>query len=129
MEVYMNIKNRSIVKAIIFSIITCGIYSIYWAVVLTKDALSVRDTNDSGTLEIVLMILVPFVGSFLVERKLTEGCQARGIAHSDNSILYLILGFFGFALVSFAIMQNDLNNIAPQIIAAESEPVESNDAE
>ena len=34
----------------------------------------------------------------LCEKKLTEGCQALGIPHEDNSILYLILGIFGLVM-------------------------------
>ena len=52
----MNIKKRNIVTAIILSIITCGIYMIYWAIMLAKEAVSVNDSNDNGLVEILLMI-------------------------------------------------------------------------
>ena len=108
----MNIKNRNIVTAIILTIITCGIYGIYWAVCLAREAVSVKDPADDGVLEIVLMILLPFLGFFLAEKKFNEGCQARGIPHNDNSILYLVLGLFGLSIVNCCMMQNDLNKIA-----------------
>ncbi len=108
----MQLENRSIVKCIILSFVTCGIYSIVWAVKIAKDAVKVKDVNDDGLLEILLTVFLPFVGCFLAERKLNEGCQACGIEHKDNSILYLVLGLFGLYLVSFALMQNDLNKIA-----------------
>lgn len=108
----MQLENRSIVKCIILSFVTCGIYMIIWAIKLARDAVKVKDVNDDGLLEILLTIFIPFVGCFLAERKLNEGCQAVGIAHKDNSILYLVLGLFGFSIVSFALMQNDLNKIA-----------------
>ena len=108
----MNIKQRNIVTAIILSIVTCGIYGIYWAVMLAKESVSVKDPSDSGLLEIVLMLFLPFLGFFLAEKKLYEGCVAKGIAKSDNSIIYLILGVVGFGIINYCMMQNDLNKLA-----------------
>ncbi|MBQ6906080.1 MAG: DUF4234 domain-containing protein [Clostridia bacterium] len=123
----MNIKKRNIVTAIILSIITCGIYMIYWAIMLAKEAVSVNDSNDNGLVEILLMIFLPFLGFFLAEQKLAKGCAAKGIAHNDNSILYLILGIVGLSIVNFAMMQNDLNKIvdatAEVVIPAQAEEV------
>ena len=107
----MAIKERNIVSCILLSLITCGLYGIYWAIMLAKEGVSVKDPEDSGLLEILLMLFIPFVGLFLVEKKLSEGCASRGIAHSDNSILYLILGLLGLGIVGFCMLQNDLNHI------------------
>ncbi len=108
----MNIKERNIVVAIILTIVTCGIYGIYWAICLARDAVSVKDEGDSGVLEIVLMLFLPFLGFFLCEKKLAEGCAAKGIVHNDNSIVYLILGLVGLGIVNYCMMQNDLNKMA-----------------
>ena len=108
----MAIKNRNIVTCILLTIITCGIYGIYWFIMLAKEAVSVKDPADNALLEIILMLLLPFVGIFLTEKKFAEGCAARGIPHSDNSILYLVLGLFGLGIVGVCMLQNDLNKIA-----------------
>ena len=105
-------KQRNIVTCILLSLVTCGIYGIYWLVMLAKEAVSVKDPMDSGILEIVLMLFLPFLGFFLAEKKFAEGCAEKGIAHSDNSILYLILGLVGLGIVSACMMQNDLNKLA-----------------
>ena len=105
----MTIKPRNIVTAILLTLITCGIYGIYWIVMMTREAVSVKDESDSGILEIVLMLFLPFIGFFLVEKKLSEGLNAKGVAHSDNSILYLILGIVGLGIVPLCMIQNDLN--------------------
>ena len=114
----MNIKKRNIVTAIILSIITCGIYGIYWVIMLAREAVSVKDPADNGLLEIILMLFISPVGFFLAEKKFAEGCAAKGIQHTDNSILYLILGLIGFGIVNYCMMQNDLNKIADQFPAA-----------
>lgn len=118
----MNIEKRNIVTCIILSFVTCGIYSIYWAIKMLKEAVQVKDMNDSGTLEIVLGILLCPVGFFLAEQKFTEGCRARGIPHEDRSILYIILGFLGLGIVDFALMQSDLNAVADMYAAAQQPP-------
>ena len=107
----MAIKNRNIVTCIILSLVTCGIYAIYWAIVMAKEAVSVKDPADSGILEIVLMLFLPFLGFFLAEKKLAEGCAAKGIPHDDRSIIYLILGLVGLGIVNFCLLQNDLNGL------------------
>ena len=108
----MAIKKRNIVTCIILGIVTCCIYFLYWAIMLAKEAVSVKDPADSGVLEIVLMLFLPFLGFFLAEKKFAEGCAAKGIAHDDRSIIYLILGILGLGIVNFCMMQNDLNGLA-----------------
>ncbi len=110
----MAIKKRNIVTCILLSLITCGIYSIYWVIMLAKEAVSVKDPADNGLLEIVLMLFLPFLGIFLAEKKFAEGCAAKGIAHSDNSVLYLVLGLFGLGIVGTCMLQNDLNKLATE---------------
>jgi hypothetical protein len=41
-----------------------------------------------------------------------EANQKNGIAANDNSILYLILSLLGFQIVTWAIIQNELNTLA-----------------
>ena len=108
----MTIKSRNVVTAVILSLVTCGIYGIYWAIMLAREAVSVKDPADSGVLEIILMLFLHFVGFFLAEKKLAEGCAAQGLPHTDNSIIYLILGLIGLGIVNYIMMQLDLNKIA-----------------
>ena len=66
------------------------------------------DTADKQELQLITEALAWYVA----EKKFNEGCQARGIPHNDNSILYLVLGLFGLSIVNYCMMQNDLNKIA-----------------
>lgn len=108
----MYIEKRNIATCVILSIVTCGIYEIYWIVKVAKESVSVKDANDDGLLEILLMIFLPFVGVYLAEKKLYEGASNMGLGISDNSVLYLVLALFGLGIVDVALMQNDLNKIA-----------------
>lgn len=110
----MEIKSRNIVTCILLTFITCGIYGIYWAVCLAREAVSVKDPSDSGVLEIILFLFLPFLGFYLAEQKFAAGCAAKGIPHKDNSVLYLILGLVGLGIVDYCMLQNDLNQLVAQ---------------
>lgn len=111
----MKIEKRSVATCVILSIVTCGIYGIYWCVKMLKEAVQVKDENDDGLVEILLGIFLCPVGFYLAEKKLGEGCQQKGIAHDDRSVLYLVLGFIGLGIVNYILMQSDMNAIADQI--------------
>ena len=108
----MQFKSRNIVTAIILTIVTCGIYGIYWSIMLAREAVSVKDPSDNALLEIILIIFLPFLGFFLTEQKLASGCADKGIPHKDNSVIYLVLGLVGLGIVNFCMLQNDLNKLA-----------------
>lgn len=108
----MAIKERNLVSCIVFTIITCGIYMIYWCIMVARESVSVKDPSDSGLVEILLMLFLPFLGIFLCEKKLAEGCADKGIAHTDNSLIYLILGLVGLGFIGLCMLQNDLNKLA-----------------
>ena len=44
----MAIKERNLVSCIVFTIITCGIYMIYWCIMVARESVSVKDPSDSG---------------------------------------------------------------------------------
>ena len=106
----MGIKNRNIVVAILLSIVTCGIYGLYWIYAAVKDAQKV--TGEADLLVLILCFFLPFVGFYMLEKKFAEACAAKGIEHSDNSILYLILGLVGLSIVDLIMVQNELNKLA-----------------
>ena len=117
----MNLKERNIAVSILLSIVTCGIYALIWYIFLMKEACSVKDETDSGIVEIILLFVFFPVSFFLAEKKLAEGCAARGIAHEDRSVLYLILSLLGLGIVCPCMMQSDLNAIAKMYAPAEQQ--------
>lgn len=110
----MDINKRDVVKSILLSIFTCGIYQIYWTFCLVKESLMFTDKRGNVSFEIIISILVPFIGLYLVERKFFEGCALQGIEHKDSSVIYLVLSLLFLnigACLSLALMQNELNKI------------------
>lgn len=108
----MNTKRRDPIKSIIFSLLTCGIYQIYWIFYLVKESLMFTNKRGNISFEIIVSILLPFIGLYLVERKFSEGCAQQGIEHTDRSVVYAVLSIFPFGvLLTLSFMQAELNKI------------------
>ncbi len=112
------ITNRSIVTAVILSIVTCGIYGIYWFVCLTNEANQASgDTNaTSGGMALLFTILTCGIYSLywcykMGERMATAG-QRYGKPIENRSLLYLILAIVGLGIVNYCLIQDDLNKLS-----------------
>ena len=111
------IQKRSIAVCIILSIITCGIYGIYWYICLNNGTNTASNTFGTSGGMVVLLTLVTcgiygFYWAFKQGEKLDAAKNSRGIPSSNSGILYLILSLFGFSIVAWALMQNELNKLA-----------------
>ena len=110
------LKERSIGLVILFTILTCGIYSLYWCYV-TMQALD-QEGQHSNMPVIAQFLLVVFLGSigFLIlginaDDNINAIKESRGIATSDNKVLWMILGFL-LPIVQIALIQNEINALA-----------------
>ena len=56
----IQINKRSIGMCILLSIITCGIYGIYWMYLLVKNTRSIQKNTDNCKGEMLCLIFVPF---------------------------------------------------------------------
>jgi hypothetical protein len=67
------------------------------------------------------MIFVPFYSIYWIHtrsKKLFMAAQRYGIQISDNSTANLLLTIFGFGIVAYALIQNDLNTVARTLQSA-----------
>ena len=111
------LPNRSIPLAIIFSLITCGLYSLYWFIVMTDEANSISDEpTTNGALSLILTLvtcgLYGIYWNYQMGKKLYTAGVKNNIAINDNSIIYLILSLFGLGIVNYCLIQNDLNKFS-----------------
>lgn len=111
------LKERNIVVWIIISLLTCGIGSLIWFVLITDDiALANKDTKLSGGMCLLYTIITCGIyGIYWYYKRgqeLAEAGEKHGTTINDNSVLYLILGIFGFGIIDMCLMQNDLNTLA-----------------
>ena len=112
------LEYRDIAIAIILSIVTCGIYAIFWIISLANDANKVSDrpTDTSGGMVALLIIITcgiyGFYWNYKMGQKIHEAGQRYNKSISDNSVLYLVLSLFGLQIVNYALMQSDLNKFS-----------------
>lgn len=77
------INQRNIVAAIILSIITCGIYGIYWFIVLTNDVGRLSgDSSFTGGKHFLLTLVTcgiwSFVWAYQIGKQVAEAQRQRG---------------------------------------------------
>ena len=107
---------KNIVTCIILSVVTCGIYGIYWMVCLNNDiaALTGRQRITGGML-ILLSIVTCGIYTWIWMYNQGTDIDAlktqRGVQSSGTAVLYLVLSLFGLGIVSYALMQNEINNL------------------
>lgn len=111
------IQKRDIVVAILLSIITCGIYGLYWMVVMTDDANKVSgDNKTSGGMALLFSIITCGIyglyWNYKMGEKMYQAGNKYGMDIANNSVLYLILSVFSLTIVNYCLIQSDLNKFA-----------------
>ena len=111
-------QKRNLAMCIVLSIVTCGIYGIYWMYLLAKDFDDMQTQERVTTTPVVTVLLgyvtcsIYLIFAFYKWGKAMPEINARyGRPPEDKSMLYLLLCIFGLSLVAMALAQNDLNNL------------------
>ena len=111
-------RPRSIVLAVIFSFITCGIYYLYWIYQLVKSwnyISEVQGRRPGMSAGLVLVLSIVTFGIFniyywyRISRQIAELDDRNGDPLEDHAIVCLLVSLFGLGIVSAAIVQNTLN--------------------
>lgn len=109
---YGNIKERNIALAIIFTVLTCGIYSIYWMVKINDDSLKLaKEEGPSGVVVFLLTLITCGIYGYFWSYKMGICVdKMKGNQNSVTGILYVVLALFGVGIVSYVISQDAINN-------------------
>ena len=114
---YLNvtgIQKRELALAIILTIVTCGIYGIYWFIALTDETNRITNQTEgaSGGLAFLFTIITCGIYYFYWSYKLGEKVDMiKGTPNGSSSILFLILSIFGLGFVNYIIAQDAINNL------------------
>lgn len=116
------IKRRNLFLCILFSIITCGIYAIYWFVVLTNDTNKLAQSKTaSGGLAFLFTIITCGIYGLYWSYKL--GKKVGEIEGGGNhGVLYLILALIGFGFIDALLAQSALNSAADRMAVLPQQP-------
>lgn len=111
------VREKNIALCIVLSVITCGLYGMYWMVCLADDVNAV--SNEYGTSgPVVLLLTIVTCGLYgwywlyksgeKIDRMKTQ----RGENAGYLAIVYMLLGIFGLGIISYALMQSEINRCA-----------------
>ncbi|MBI5607568.1 MAG: DUF4234 domain-containing protein [Deltaproteobacteria bacterium] len=110
-------QRRDLVTAILLTVVTCGIYSLFWMFQMGNDIATLRgDDQPKPTTDLVLTLITCglwyFVVSYRWAQLLNEVAEQRGKRVDSNfPVLCLVLAFFSYGIVGLALMQNTLNDL------------------
>ncbi|MBR4909860.1 MAG: DUF4234 domain-containing protein [Clostridia bacterium] len=110
---------RNLAVAIILSIVTCGIYGIYWMIKMVDELNEASgDSNAASGVTVFLLSLVTcgiytLIWLYMAGGRINTAKAKRGMPTDPNTgIIYLVLAIFGLSIVSYALLQIELNKIA-----------------
>lgn len=113
------IQQKNIAVCIVLSLVTCGIYGIYWFIKLNDEVNALAEVKEptSGGIAFLLSIVTCGIYGlywcFKQGEKIDMAKANRGIPSSNSGILYLILSIIGLGIVAYALMQNEINQMVP----------------
>ena len=113
-----NIRRRDLVIAILLSLITFGIYGLIWFFWLVEDLNTASQTPDDQTPGMVLLLSIITCGIYGLiwlyhaGDKVDRIRQMNGELPSNSALIYLLVSLFGFSIVAYALIQNELNKVA-----------------
>ena len=110
----MYIEKRSIPLAIFFAIITCGIYMIYWEYKVLDSLYKANGIPSTAGTDVLLSIVTCGIyGIYMLYRAgrmESDAMHRYNLPEKNEAMLYVILAVFGLAIVSFAILQHNINH-------------------
>lgn len=109
---------RNVAVSIILTLVTCGIYGLYWMVCLTDDSTEVTGMGrTSGGMALVLTLITCSIyrlyWAYKMGEKLDMSRAQRGVPTGSLAIVYLVLSIFGLDIIVWALIQGELNKYSP----------------
>lgn len=115
------VKEKSIGLCVVLSLVTCGIYSIYWLYTIAQDLNDLCESqNQEKGAEPGLVVILSIVtcGIYLLYylwkagKMVSSLTRSNGHHPSDDSIVLMVLSILQLSLVSYCILQSHINGFA-----------------
>lgn len=108
------VKNRSVATVVILSIVTCGIYNIYWMWCAINELDSAgKKSNMDPIIQFILLFF--YVGYIVFALNASENINSireqKGLPPKDDKVLWIILSII-FPLAEIALVQSAMNEVA-----------------
>ena len=111
------IQARSIPLYIILTIITCGLFGIYWLIVMADDMNALANDGDttSGAMVFLLTLITCGIYGWYWVYKQGQRVDTLNGQQANTGIIYIVLNVVGLSIVTYALIQNELNKHATTI--------------
>lgn len=112
------IRKRSLATCIILSLITCGIYGLYWYYCLIEDMRTVTGEQEDMSPAMTVFVTVITCGVYgwiwlyRAGDKIDKLRQARGESSSSLAIIYALLAVMALSIVDYCLIQDEFNKLA-----------------
>lgn len=106
-----NIKKRSIGLGILFTIITCGLYGIYWMVKMNDEALELAGEKGSAGIMVILLTILT-CGLYIYYWYYRMGTcveKMKNMRSGSTGVLYIIIAAIGLGFVNTFMIQAAIN--------------------
>ena len=102
-------KQRSIGVMILLTLVTFGIYSIYWNCSFQNQLKKETGLGFTGVGHFFMCIFT--LGIYSIYWQYAAGKRLQKLGAEDQSILYLVLGLIGLGVINMFIMQHNANKL------------------
>ena len=110
----MIIEKRSIPAAILLSLVTCGLYTLYWEYKVYESLYRANNIPNTAGIDVLLSIVTcGLYGLYMMYKagKLESSAfRMYNLPHKDDSVIYVILALFSVGIISMCILQSSINN-------------------
>ena len=125
----MHYEQRNIVVYVLLTIVTCGLFGIYWLYQVCSDLYNLGDQPNTAGMDVLLSLVtcgIYFIYLQYKWGKMVDLARRKyNLVPRDDSMLFVILAIFGLSIVNYCIVQSQLNE--DLIPAAASAPISMND--
>lgn len=109
------VNQKNIIVSLILSIVTCGIYALYWIVKLTDDSITLNEEEGTQGLTVLFLTIITagiygIFWAYKMNKRLYAIENKKGMESNDYNVLYIIFYILG-AVVTLALIQNRINKI------------------
>lgn len=104
------IKTRGVGMCLVLSLVTCGLYDLYWLIKLNDDinTVSGSESDTSGVMVLILTLVTCGVYGWYWMWKMGE--KVNKIKHAEYmNAMFLAMSIFGLGIVAYCIMQDTVN--------------------
>lgn len=112
------IQKRNIALYFILTLVSCGIFGIYWFITLNDDTNKISGHPEAlnGVLALLLSIVTCGIYALFwmynMGTRIDEAKAKRGQPGGNSGALYLILAILGLGFISELLLQSELNKLA-----------------